>query len=59
MPTLVNPSVLLQLKERDSKLEEAGDLHRFLRSVDHFQAWLTKTQTDVASEGECRSLRRS
>lgn len=41
-----------QLKERDSKLEEAGDLHRFLRSVDHFQAWLTKTQTDVASEGK-------
>lgn len=40
-----------QLKERDAKLEEAGDLHRFLRSVDHFQAWLTKTQTDVASEG--------
>ncbi|XP_050344038.1 spectrin beta chain isoform X6 [Nymphalis io] len=38
------------LKERDAKLEEAGDLHRFLRSVDHFQAWLTKTQTDVASE---------
>lgn len=43
--------VAQQLKERDSKLEEAGDLHRFLRSVDHFQAWLTKTQTDVASEG--------
>ncbi|XP_046664582.1 LOW QUALITY PROTEIN: spectrin beta chain-like [Homalodisca vitripennis] len=38
------------LKERDSKLEEAGDLHRFLRDLDHFQAWLTKTQTDVASE---------
>lgn len=39
-----------QLKERDSKLEEAGDLHRFLRDLDHFQTWLTKTQTDVASE---------
>lgn len=38
------------MKERDSKLEEAGDLHRFLRDLDHFQAWLTKTQTDVASE---------
>ncbi|XP_077282982.1 spectrin beta chain isoform X2 [Arctopsyche grandis] len=38
------------LKDRDAKLEEAGDLHRFLRSVDHFQSWLTKTQTDVASE---------
>ncbi|KAI1288342.1 Spectrin beta chain [Halotydeus destructor] len=38
------------LKAKDSKLEEAGDLHRFLRDLDHFQAWLTKTQTDVASE---------
>lgn len=38
------------MKERDSKLEEAGDLHRFLRDLDHFQTWLTKTQTDVASE---------
>ena len=31
------------LKERDAKLKEAGDLHRFLRDLDHFQAWLTKT----------------
>ncbi|XP_071530660.1 spectrin beta chain isoform X5 [Panulirus ornatus] len=38
------------LKERDAKLEEAGDLHRFLRDLDHFQLWLTKTMTDVASE---------
>ena len=38
------------LKAKDAKLEEAGDLHRFLRDLDHFQAWLTKTQTDVASE---------
>ncbi|CAG5006094.1 unnamed protein product [Parnassius apollo] len=38
------------LKERDAKLQEAGDLHRFLRSVDHFQAWFIKTQTDVALE---------
>ena len=44
------------LKERDSKLEEAGDLHRFLRDLDHFQAWLTKTQTDVANEDEPTSL---
>jgi len=44
------------LKERDSKLEEAGDLHRFLRDLDHFQAWLTKTQTDVASEDTPSSL---
>ncbi|XP_023703245.1 spectrin beta chain isoform X6 [Cryptotermes secundus] len=44
------------LKERDSKLEEAGDLHRFLRDLDHFQMWLTKTQTDVASEDTPASL---
>ncbi|KAI8116109.1 Spectrin beta chain [Lucilia cuprina] len=44
------------LKERDSKLEEAGDLHRFLRDLDHFQTWLTKTQTDVASEDTPTSL---
>ncbi|EEC14090.1 spectrin beta chain, putative [Ixodes scapularis] len=44
------------LKERDAKLEEAGDLHRFLRDLDHFQAWLTKTQTEIASEDEPTSL---
>ncbi|XP_046383490.1 spectrin beta chain isoform X6 [Ischnura elegans] len=44
------------LKERDSKLEEAGDLHRFLRDLDHFQAWLTRSQTDVASEDVPTSL---
>jgi spectrin beta len=44
------------LKAKDAKLEEAGDLHRFLRDLDHFQAWLTKTQTDVASEDIPSSL---
>ncbi|XP_070506050.1 spectrin beta chain isoform X5 [Chironomus tepperi] len=44
------------LKDRDAKLEEAGDLHRFLRDLDHFQTWLTKTQTDVASEDTPTSL---
>lgn len=29
---------------------------RFLRDLDHFQAWLTKTQTDVASENIPNSL---
>lgn len=37
-------------------MEEAGDLHRFLRDLDHFQTWLTKTQTDVASEDIPSSL---
>ncbi|XP_064484271.1 spectrin beta chain-like isoform X3 [Ornithodoros turicata] len=44
------------LKERDAKLEEAGDLHRFLRDLDHFQTWLTKTQTEIASEDEPTTL---
>lgn len=44
------------LKAKDAKLEEAGDLHRFLRDLDHFQSWLTKTQTDVASEDIPASL---
>ncbi|XP_022245252.1 spectrin beta chain-like isoform X3 [Limulus polyphemus] len=44
------------LRDRDSKLEEAGDLHRFLRDLDYFQTWLTKTQTDVASEDIPSSL---
>ncbi|XP_059484523.1 spectrin beta chain isoform X2 [Neocloeon triangulifer] len=44
------------LKERDAKLEDAGDLHRFLRDLDHFQAWLTKSQTEIASEDSPSSL---
>jgi hypothetical protein len=37
-------------------LEEAGDLHRFLRDLDHFGAWLTKTQKEIASEDVPASL---
>merc|ERR1719461_2071947 len=44
------------LKERDAKLEEAGDLHRFLKDLDHFQAWLTKTESDIANEDSPSSL---
>lgn len=44
------------VKEKDAKLEEVGDLHRFLRDLDHFQAWLSKTQKDVASEDIPASL---
>jgi len=43
-------------KDRDAKLEEAGDLHRFLRDLDHFQSWLSKTQKDIASEDIPASL---
>ncbi|VDO32364.1 unnamed protein product [Haemonchus placei] len=42
--------------EREPKLDEAGDLQRFLRDLDHFQAWLTATQRQVASEDEPQSL---
>lgn len=45
-----------QLKERDEKLGEAGELQRFLGSLDHFQQWLSRTQTTVASEDIPNSL---
>lgn len=54
--TVIWEQLTNMLKDRDSKLEEAGDLHRFLRDLDHFQTWLTKTQTDVASEDPPSSL---
>lgn len=44
------------LQERDAKLEEAGDLHRFLKDLDHFQAWLTKTESSIANEESPSSL---
>ena len=47
---------LLQLKDRDEKLGEAGELQRFLGNLDHFQQWLSRTQTTVASEEAPNSL---
>ncbi|XP_041353644.1 spectrin beta chain-like isoform X2 [Gigantopelta aegis] len=44
------------LKERDEKLGEAGELQRFLGSLDHFQQWLARTQTAIASEDIPNSL---
>ncbi|CAD6199906.1 unnamed protein product [Caenorhabditis auriculariae] len=44
------------VREHEAKLDEAGDLQRFLRDLDHFQAWLTATQRQVASEEEPQSL---
>jgi hypothetical protein len=46
----------LQLRERDEKLGEAGELQRFLGNLDHFQQWLSRTQTTVASEDIPNSL---
>ena len=45
-----------QLKDRDEKLGEAGELQRFLGNLDHFQQWLSRTQTTVASEDIPNSL---
>ena len=48
----VSMSCLLyqQLKVRDERLGEASDLQKFLQNLDHFQQWLTRTQTTIASE---------
>ncbi|XP_059087816.1 spectrin beta chain-like isoform X3 [Tigriopus californicus] len=46
----------VMLHEREAKLEEAGDLHRFLKDLDHFQAWLTKTESSIANEDTPSSL---
>ena len=40
----------IQLRVRDAKLGEASDLQKFLQNLDHFQQWLTRTQTAIASE---------
>uniref|UniRef100_A0A914C484 Spectrin beta chain n=1 Tax=Acrobeloides nanus TaxID=290746 RepID=A0A914C484_9BILA len=45
-----------KVREQEAKLDEAGDLQRFLRDLDHFQAWLSATQRQVASEDEPQSL---
>merc|ERR1719193_336004 len=44
------------LKERDEKLEEAGELHRFLKNLDHFQSWLSKTESEIANQETPSSL---
>nr|CDS28968.2 spectrin beta chain [Hymenolepis microstoma] len=38
------------LKERDDRLNDSSELQRFLQDLDHFQVWLRKAQTTVASE---------
>lgn len=39
-----------QLHKRDEKLGEVSDLHRFLQNLDHFQQWLTRTQSALAGD---------
>uniref|UniRef100_A0A8C4RBP7 Spectrin beta chain, non-erythrocytic 2 n=1 Tax=Eptatretus burgeri TaxID=7764 RepID=A0A8C4RBP7_EPTBU len=38
------------LRNREESLGEATKLQKFLQDVDDFQAWLSKTQRDIASE---------
>lgn len=38
------------LRVRDERLGEASELQNFLAKLDHFQQWLTQTQTTVAAE---------
>jgi spectrin beta len=38
------------LKVRDERLGEANELQKFLAELDHFQQWLTRTQTTIATE---------
>ena len=42
--------VSFQLKVRDERLGTASELQKFLQNLDHFQQWLTRTQTTIASE---------
>ena len=49
--------ISVQLKMREEALAEAGDLQEFLRDLDEFQAWLSRTMTTVASEDIPESLK--
>lgn len=44
------------MKKREEGLGEASKLQAFLRQLDDFQAWLSRTQTAVASEDTPTSL---
>lgn len=44
------------VEDREAKLAESGNLQHFLRDLDHFQNWLTKTTTAVASADQPNDL---
>ncbi|NP_001171782.1 beta spectrin-like [Saccoglossus kowalevskii] len=44
------------LQERDAAMAEAKELQQFLRDLDDFQSWLSRTQTAIASEDIPESL---
>uniref|UniRef100_A0A4W6BXI9 Spectrin beta chain n=1 Tax=Lates calcarifer TaxID=8187 RepID=A0A4W6BXI9_LATCA len=43
-------SVWDEMKNREESLGEASKLQQFLRDLDDFQSWLSRTQTAIASE---------
>ena len=53
-------NVWLELKDllnkREETMGEAAELQKFLRDLDHFSVWLTRTQTAVASSEAPQSL---
>ena len=53
-------NVWLELKDllskREESMGEAAELQKFLRDLDHFSVWLTRTQTAVASSDSPQSL---
>jgi spectrin beta len=44
------------LNKREESMGEAAELQKFLRNLDHFSAWLSRTQTAVASVEHPQSL---
>jgi len=44
------------LNKREESMGEAAELQKFLRDLDHFSVWLTRTQTAVASSETPQSL---
>ncbi|MGH0144969.1 UNVERIFIED_CONTAM: hypothetical protein FKN15_004632 [Acipenser sinensis] len=44
------------MKAREESLGEAGKIQGFLRDLDDFQSWLSRTQTAIASEDNPTSL---
>ncbi|KAK0150450.1 Spectrin beta chain, non-erythrocytic 1 [Merluccius polli] len=44
------------LKTREESLGEASKLQQFLRELDDFQSWLSRTQTAIASEDMANTL---
>lgn len=38
------------LRERDERMHRSRELQLFLQNLDHFQVWLTRTQTAIANE---------